>query len=300
MTNFIDCTLRDGSYLCNFSFTPNDTLEVYKNLSDAKIKLIEVGHGLGIGAYRKKGFYSKYTDRSLFKYLNKINNKNSKWGVFCQPIISTIDDLNIAKDHGVGFIRIGTTPKNYKNSQEIIRFAIKNKIDFYNFLMQSHAVTPKKFAKICGKLSDLGSNKIYLVDSVGCMDESLINEYYQEVRSLKLNIKIGFHGHNNLGLANANTLHCHKIGFDYLDSTLMGIGRSAGNACTEQILGILQINKKKINIDIKKIIKFSYFFLKKKKLIRDFTLADVLSGIHKIHSGDTQKINQLKNSFSIK
>jgi len=76
-TIFVDCTLRDGSYLNKFSFTPKNTFEVYKNLSEAKIKLIEVGHGLGIGAYRIKKFYSNYSDESHFKALNKINNTNS-------------------------------------------------------------------------------------------------------------------------------------------------------------------------------------------------------------------------------
>jgi 4-hydroxy 2-oxovalerate aldolase len=296
-TIFVDCTLRDGSYSNKFSFTPKDTFEVYKNLSEAKIKLIEVGHGLGIGAYRIKKFHSNFSDKSHFKALNKINNINSKWGVFCQPTITTVDDLNIIKDYGAGFLRIGTTPKNYKSSEEIIKFANKNKIDFYSFLMASYTVTPKKFAQTCRKLADFGSNKIYIVDSAGTMNESLIEEYYYEIKSLSQNIKIGFHGHNNLGLANANSLYCYKMGFDYLDSTLMGIGRSAGNACTEQILGILKINKKNTNIDIKKIIKFSYLFFKKKRHIQFFSLDDVLCGIFKIHSLDIQKLNYLKKSL---
>jgi len=106
----------------------------------------------------------------------------------------------------------------------------------------------------------MGSKKIYLADSLGCMFEDLIKEYYYEVKSLNLKIKLGFYSHNNLGLANSNTLYCYKIGFDYLDSTLMGVRRSSGNAYTEQLLGYLKINKQKINIDFDKIVKFSNSF----------------------------------------
>ena len=55
--NILDCTLRDGSYQNNFQFTKKDNFKISKFLSDAGINFIEIGHGLGLGAYRNK----KYT-----------------------------------------------------------------------------------------------------------------------------------------------------------------------------------------------------------------------------------------------
>ena len=216
--------------------------------------------------------------------------------MFCKPNITTIDDLDLVKDYGVDFLRIGTTPNNYKKSEKYIKYAIKNKIDFFSFLMQSSSVLPKKFSQISNNLTKMGSKKIYIVDSAGCMFEDSIKEYYYEVKSLNLGIKLGFHGHNNLGLANSNTLFCYKIGFDYLDSTLMGIGRSAGNACTEQLLGYLEINKEKINIDFDKIAKFSNSFFKKKNINRDFSILDIILGINKIHSENKKEVIKIISS----
>ena len=80
MAIFIDCTLRDGSYVIKSNFTPKNVLQVYKNLSEAKVTMIEVGHGQGIGAHRNNRIHTKYDDKNLLKYL-KTKKKKGGGGV---------------------------------------------------------------------------------------------------------------------------------------------------------------------------------------------------------------------------
>ena len=61
-TYLVDCTLRDGSYNNNFNFSPLNTKELITNLKKNNFKYIEIGHGLGLGAFKKKEFFSKYSD----------------------------------------------------------------------------------------------------------------------------------------------------------------------------------------------------------------------------------------------
>jgi len=80
MAIFIDCTLRDGSYVSKTNFTPKNVLQVYKNLSEAKVTMIEVGHGQGIGAHRKNRIHTKYDDKNLLKYLKKKERGGGRGG----------------------------------------------------------------------------------------------------------------------------------------------------------------------------------------------------------------------------
>src|SRR5690606_8953373 len=80
---------------------------------------------------------------------------------------------------------------------------------------------------------------VYLVDSAGNMVPEGIVEYFEATKE-KTNVPLGFHGHNNLGLANANALKAQQLGFDIIDCSLQGMGRCTGNTVTEQFVALLQ------------------------------------------------------------
>ena len=51
---FLDCTLRDGSYVINFNFSKLDTKNIVSALDEVGVDFIEVGHGIGLGASTNK------------------------------------------------------------------------------------------------------------------------------------------------------------------------------------------------------------------------------------------------------
>ena len=91
-SKLLDCTLRDGSYENNFGFTKNDTFQICKSLERAGVEFIEVGHGLGLGASKRTKFRAVEEDKAYLDAAKKALKK-SKWGVFCIPGISSLEDL---------------------------------------------------------------------------------------------------------------------------------------------------------------------------------------------------------------
>lgn len=124
ITKFLDCTLRDGSYVNNFSFTKKQTTNICKDLDKCNFDFIEIGHGVGLGANRLKKLKSKESDNEYSKAAKKGCNK-SKWGVFAIPGIAEINDLKDAINLGAKFIRIGSDVNKYKEQKKFIEFAKK-------------------------------------------------------------------------------------------------------------------------------------------------------------------------------
>ena len=129
-------------------------------------------------------------------------------------------------------------------------FHIKLAKDYGMFVcsnfMKSYTLPPEKFVEKVKLSEKYGSDMIYKVDSAGGMFPGEIKKYYDEIRK-QTDISLGFHGHNNLGLANANSLYCIELGFEFIDTSLQGIGRSSGNASTELVAAALI--KKNIRIE---------------------------------------------------
>ena len=121
--NILDCSLRDGSHSNNFSFTPSNTRKYLINLNKLGFKMIEIGHGLGLGAYKIKKYKSKYSDSQILSACKNISNK----GVFYIPDIGGVKDLENAINYKLKFVRIGTDAKNYEKQYDIIDICKKKK-----------------------------------------------------------------------------------------------------------------------------------------------------------------------------
>ena len=236
----MDCTLRDGSYAIDFQFDKKQTSTIVKKLSKANVSLIEVGHGIGLGASRIGLGKAACSDEEYFEAASSSITGNSKWGVFCIPGISTLEDLNIASNYNIDFIRIGSDVMNIKSSKKFIEFAKSKGIKIFANFMKSYNTSPKNFAKLAKESLNYGSDVIYIVDSCGGMFPDQLKNYISETLHLNPLAELGFHGHNNLGLGMANCLVSIEGGVKYIDSTLQCLGRSAGNVSTEHLVCVLE------------------------------------------------------------
>ena len=88
-----------------------------------------------------------------------------------------------------------------------------------------------------------------------------LGRYYDAVKD-NTNVQIGYHGHNNLGLAVSNSIYCVEKGFDFIDCSLQGLGRSVGNASTEMVVMALTKMGYPVNIDIPRLLEYGYMLLK--------------------------------------
>lgn len=260
MTLF-DTTIRDGSYALDFKWTYEDVSKILTKVEKLGFEYIEIGHGLGLNASSAEHGYSLLSD---IEYMKIAGNtlKKSKYGFFCIPGIARYDDLKIANDNGVAFVRVGVNVVTPELAIPYIREAKKLGLEVMTNFMKSYAVSPEKFAKAAQLVNDEGVDAVYIVDSAGCMIPGQLDSFYENTKSLCGNLKLGFHGHNNIGLAVANSIRCAQLGFDYIDCTLQGIGRSIGNAPTEQLVMSLMKYGYDFNIDVPCLLEWGYDSIK--------------------------------------
>lgn len=239
MATIIENTVRDGSYAVNFQLSLAQSNSIVKGLDDIGFEYIEIGHGLGLGAGKK--VVTGLAKESDEAYINGAKSvaKNSKIGVFYIPSIGSLDDISMAADLGVDFIRIGVNIDRYSDMLTAAKLVKERGLWLGLNLMKSYAVKPYEFLQIVKSIDGWGlADAIYLVDSAGCMTPEEVFNYIDLTREHVVT-PLGFHGHNNLSLAVANSLSAVRAGATFVDSSILGMGRSAGNAQTEVLTYLL-------------------------------------------------------------
>ena len=294
----LDCTLRDGSYSIDFKFNKNETCAITSALDSAGIPYIEVGHGLGLGAnYKYRN--SLEADTSYIE-LAKNSASKSKIGVFYIPGIGDTTLIRSAYKSGIDFIRIGIDVNAVHIAEEAIYEAKALGLEVWSNLMKSYTAPSDEFAAACCIAQKFGSDVVALVDSAGGMMPNEVAEYIAKAKS-STSIPLAFHGHNNLQLAVANCLSAIQAGALYIDTTLYGMGRSAGNAATELVCALL----KREGIDIGDI-DTSLLFHAAQSLISPFVskidkdhLVDTVSGLKYLHSSELPEIRKLAKEKNV-
>ena len=142
---------------------------------------------------------------------------------------------------------------------------------------------------------------IYLVDSFGAFYPEQIERLtkkYMDVAK-KYNKIIGIHAHNNQQLAFANTIEALSRGASYLDATVSGMGRGAGNCYMELLLSFLK-NPKYNKIAIMSFVEKQIDKLKEEGVIWGYDIAYLLTGILNSHpSAAIQFIKEKRNDYAM-
>lgn len=293
----LECTLRDGSYAINFQFTKEDTSNIAKALENVGFSLIEVGHGVGLGASELGIGIAAETDEVYLRSIAETIKKAS-WGMFCIPGIAQLHHIDMAADYGMKFIRIGTNVEDYKQSQQFVERAKKHNMFVCSNFMKSYVSPPNEFAAYASLVEKYGSDLIYIVDSAGGMFPEDIERYVLAIKD-KTNIKIGFHGHNNLGMGVANSLKAVELGVDVVDSSLQGFGRSAGNTPTEQLICSLIRKGIAIDIDPIAVMDVGEKYIQPLIQTRGISSVDIISGFSLFHSSYMPTIEKYATQYRI-
>ncbi len=248
----MDVTLRDGSYAINFQYSEYDTENICTKLYEAGMEYIEIGHGVGLDGSSTQNGIALCSDEEYLAAAKR-SVPDAKYGMFCIPTYAKLDSLDKLKEYGASFVRVGSNVTEVESTQKYIAKAKALGLEVMANYMKSYVVSPDEFAENVRKSESYGADVVYIVDSAGSMGRREIESYFEAVKKVS-NIKIGFHGHNNLGLAVANSLYALELGFDMVDASLLGMGRSAGNAATELLLGNLMREGEGKQYDLKKLL----------------------------------------------
>jgi 4-hydroxy 2-oxovalerate aldolase len=236
--HLVDTTLRDGSHALSHNYTVEMVEKIAKGLDDSGVYLIELSHGDGLGGSSFTYGFSKTDEFELLKAAKAQINK-AKLGVLLLPGIGTIEDLKHARSLGVDAVRVATHVTEADVSEQHIKAAVDLGMIAVGFLMMTHMASPERIAEEAKKMESYGATYVNLADSAGYLLPDGVKERIEAVKSA-ISIPVGFHAHNNLGMAQANSLMAVQSGAEYVDGTLRGLGAGAGNAQIEVLAGVLQ------------------------------------------------------------
>jgi len=280
-----DHTLRDGNHAVSHKISLPQ-IEKYCRFAElSKIPIIEVGHGNGLGASSLLIGQSDYTDEQMIVSAKK-HLKNTKLCVHSIPGISTIkNDISKAIDLGVDIFRVASHCTEASITKTHIEYLKNKQKTVFGVLMMTALADTVTLINEAKKMQDYGAEAVIIMDSTGTY---LPEDVSERIRGLKdnLNIKIGFHGHNNLGCAVYNSVTAALNGASIVDVCIRGFGAGAGNAQLEILVPVLNKYGYKTDIDFNKIITEAddsiNYLVKKTPIVSPI---NVLTGLNKIFSG---------------
>lgn len=294
-----DPTLRDGNHAVKHELNVEQITAYCKAADAAGVSIVEVGHGNGLGASSLQLGESKTPDHIVLSTARK-NLTKSKLGVHVIPGFATIErDLKPALDLGVDVVRVASHCTEADICERHISFSRSMGVEIWGCLMMSHMITPALLLEQARKMESYGAEGVVFMDSAG---HYLPEDVRQRVELLtsELSIAIGFHAHNNLGLAIANSIAAAEAGASLLDGCARGFGAGAGNAPIEVLVAVLGRLGYSTGIDLYKILDAAdlaeQILMKEIPAIRSVS---VVSGMAGVFSGFMKPVTRIAKEFNI-
>lgn len=257
----LDCTLRDGGYVNNWEFDADTARHIIEGLYQSGIRSIEIGI-LGGGGIPQKS--TKFSDFAEICSLLADRHMDCRYAVMVNQSEIAGFDFPMRCENTVDIVRVAF----YKN--ELVKAAESAKMlkdKGYEVFMQAMATfmySDTELEQLIARVNIIKPKAFYMVDSFS-------NLYTEDVRHMKNivlkcldhDIDFGFHAHNNIQMAYANTVEFMKTETGrtlYVDGSIFGMGRGAGNVPTELLMEYL--NKHGAEYSILSILDISEKYIK--------------------------------------
>ncbi len=234
----VDTTLRDGSHAMGHSYTAEQITRVARGLAEAGVEYVEISHGDGLGGSSINFGRSLLSDEQMLAAAAPVMGR-SKLTVLLLPGVGTQEDLEMAARHGVRAVRVATHVTEADIAEQHIGLARKLGMEAFGFLMMGHMAPPEKVAEQAALFESYGATTVYVADSAGAM---LPGDVQARVAAVveRVKLPVGFHAHNNLACAVANSIAAVESGASFVDGTCRGLGAGAGNAQLEVLTAVLE------------------------------------------------------------
>lgn len=164
--------------------------------------------------------------------------KRAKLTVLLLPGVGTRDDLKAAHALGAEVVRVATHCTEADIAAQHLGLARELGMEVAGFLMMAHMNPPRELAAQARLMESYGAQAVYVTDSAGALTIPAARDRVRALRDA-LGCEVGFHAHNNLSLAVANTLVAIEEGATWIDAAVRGFGAGAGNTPTEVLAAVL-------------------------------------------------------------
>lgn len=294
-----DVTLRDGSHANRHSFSADFCSQYIDQAYTAGIRYLEIGHGNGLGG--SSLHIGCLQDDQIW---STAKSKASKYhdlriGVHVIPGLATFDDLSQAIDSGIGIFRVASHCTEADTTETYIDYAVQRGQEVWGLLMMAHMTKPDHLAREAKKMESYGASRIVILDSAGAFSPSLVTRVFVELNAV-LDIPFGFHAHNNLHAAIANSLTALSSGCSSIDVCARGYGAGAGNLALEAFAALLEKDGINTGLDLNRLLALAQLI--EEHYSSSLPRVDSLStatGFHGVFSGFKPKILQAASAYGV-
>lgn len=291
----IDCTLRDGGLVNNFRFTDEFVKDLYQANLAAGIDYMEFGYKASRDIFNPADFGKwKFCNEKDIREIVGDNNTGMKISVMADVGRTNFKrDILNKKDSVIDLVRVATYINTIPAAIEMIEDAKKKGYEVTVNIMAVSKVGDEELEAGLELLGQSNVDVIYLVDSFGAFYPEQIERLTEKYMNyaVKYGKKIGIHAHNNQQLAFANTIEALSRGASYLDATVSGMGRGAGNCYMELLLSILR-NPKYNRVVIMDFVEKHMLKLREEGTVWGFDLPYLLTGTLNAHPSSAIKFIQ--------
>lgn len=243
---FIDITVSEGGFRVHHNVLPEQVGEIAKELDRSHIRYVEICHGIGAGSKDKHGI-GLCKDKDLL-----ISAKNAapdlNYCVYFPQYPFSLKEIDNLQD----YYSLGRVKINFDNPEgcfdHVKKLKALNKMVVAQ-LQRVHLSKPEDSAKAASILEDMGVDIIMLSDNFGSMSPTDVQDYLMAIK-VKTKTPLGFHGRNYTDRAMINTLTAIEQGCEWIDASILGMGRGSGVTCLEVLISVLQRKNIRNDIDL--------------------------------------------------
>lgn len=262
----LDCTLRDGGFVNDWNFGYNCINNIIERLEKAKIDIIEVGYLRDFVQYNKNSTQFPNTD-AINATLNKKNYK--------RMMVALMDygccDINCIEEKKKSLLDGIRLTFRKKEIDKALELGKKIQQKGYLLFLQPVAITDydaKEVIDLVEKINNMNPYAVCMVDTYGFMNKQDLKKYfYLFDSSLRTDISLGYHSHNNYQLSYANAVELLELPSDrelIIDSSVFGMGKGAGNLNTELMITYFNENAGG-NYDVNHVLEIISMYLEKER-----------------------------------
>lgn len=294
-----DPTLRDGNHAVRHQLTKDNFISYCRAAERANVPVVEVGHGNGLGASSMLVGECRLTDTEILS-VSRENLKKSKLAIHVIPGFCTIKNhLTMAVELGVDIFRVASHCTEADVTKRHINFVRESGKEAYGVLMMSHMASAKTLLAEAKKIESYGAQALVIMDSSGTYSP---DDVTLRITTLVdgLNIPVGFHGHNNLGMGVINSVAAVNAGASIIDGTIRGFGAGAGNTQLEVLIAVFHRLGIETGVDLYKILDAADLAEKEFNPSPPYISAtSVISGLAGVFSGFDKHVIRAAEEYNV-
>jgi 4-hydroxy 2-oxovalerate aldolase len=290
-----DCTIRDGGLINNHLFDHRFVRETYKALSEAGVDYMEIGYKNSKKLFPEKDFgaWKFCDDEEIKKVIRGIESK-TKISIMVDVGRVDIEDIKPKKESPVDMIRVATYVKDIDKAIYLVNhFADKGYETTVNIMAISRALDNELNEALNQLEKESKALVVYIVDSFGALYQETTEFLIKKAKSILKTKEVGMHAHNNQQLAFCNTIEAIIHDANFVDGTVYGLGRAAGNCPLELLIGFLKNPK----FDIRPILDLisKEFIPLREKMEWGYIIPYAITGMFDEHPKTAMELRSGKN-----